>query len=188
MTRPQRWRDRVLPLVGALVLVAALTATAPDLTSPPRQWVPLTVGETGTLRDFSIRVTRVEQAASVEVRGEPLTTTGVFVVVDVEADVLTAPTTFSRVQLETRSGDRYDPRSEWVAAEPPLTQPGFTVRGSWVFEVPAGLGAGAALLVENEPREFDGYDRGLRIELGLETTAPVGGTVRLTDASTGLTR
>ena len=28
--------------------------------------------------------------------------------------------------------------------------------------------AGARLLVENEPREFDGYDRGLRVDLGID--------------------
>ena len=187
MTR-RRWRVGVLPAVGALALVAALTAATPDLTSPPRQWVSLAVGETGTLRDVALWVTEVNQASAVEVRGEPLTSTAVFVVVGMEADVLVAPASFSRVALETRSGDRYDPRPEWISAEPPQTQPGFTVRGTWVFEVPAARVAGARLLVENEPREFDGYDRGLRIDLALDDTTPVEGPVRLTDASIRTTR
>jgi len=190
-TRPVRtgigWGDRVLPVAVALALVAVLSATAPDLTVPPRQWVPLAVGEPGTLRDFTLQVTEVRQASAVDVRGEPLTTTAVFVVVGVEADVLRAPVSFTSVALQTRSGDRYDPRAEWVTARLPLTQPGFTVRGTWVFEVPVARLAGARLLVENDPREFDGYDRGLRIDLGLTAAAPAE-TVRLSDASTRVTR
>jgi len=146
-TRPVRtgigWGDRVLPVAVALALVAVLSATAPDLTVPPRQWVPLAVGEPGTLRDFTLQVTEVRQASAVDVRGEPLTTTAVFVVVGVEADVLRAPVSFTSVALQTRSGDRYDPRAEWVTARLPLTQPGFTVRGTWVFEVPVARLAGA---------------------------------------------
>lgn len=188
MTRQRPWRDRVLPAAVALALVAALTATAPDLTTPARQWVALGVGDTGTLRDFSLRVTEVEQASALEIRGEPLTTTAVFVVVGMEADVLADPVSFSRVRLETRSGDRYKPRSEWVSGKPPQTQPGFTARGTWVFEVPADRVSGARLLVENEGREFDGFDRGLRVDLGLDGAAPVAGTVRLADASTWVTR
>lgn len=191
-TRPVRtgigWRDRLLPVAVALALVAVLSATAPDLTVPPRQWVPLAAGEQGTLRDFTLQVTQVRQASAVDVRGEPLTTTAVFVVVGVEADVLRAPVNFTSVALQTRSGDRYDPRPEWVTARPPMTQPGFTVRGTWVFEVPPARLIGARLLVENDPREFDGYDRGLRIDLGLAAAAPSGETVRLTDASTRVTR
>ena len=191
-TRPVRgergWRDRALPAVVALGLVAVLSATAPDLTVPPRQWVPLVVGQTGSLRDVALRVTGVRQATAVEVRGEPLTTTAVFVLVGVEASVLLAPVSFRRVGLETRSGDLYEPRSEWVTARPPQTQPGFTVRGTWVFEVPAARLAGSRLLIENEPREFDGYDRGLRVDLGIDTVAPADGAIRLADASTRVTR
>ena len=181
-------RGGVLPGVVALALVAVLSATAPDLTVPPRDWVSLTVGERGTLRDFSLEVTDLQQVTAIEVRGEQLTTTAVFVVIGVEADVLVTPVIFRSVALQTRSGDSYSPRSEWVTATPPLTQPGFTVRGTWVFEVPAARLAGARLLVENDPREFDGYDRGLRIDLGITAAAPTGGAIRLADSSTRITR
>jgi hypothetical protein len=175
-------------LAGALGLVALMTLVAPDLDVPPRQWVDLTVGEQGTIRDIAVTVTSVETSASLTVRDTELTSTGVFVVVDVVADALVDPVSFQRVQLETRDADRYEPRSEWISAQPPLTQPGFTSRGTWIFEVPYGGARGAHLLVESEPREFDGYDRGLRVDLGLDGSPPKPGALEPRDASTWVTR
>jgi hypothetical protein len=165
-----------------------MTLTAPDLSTPPRQWVEVTVGEKGAIRDIALTVTSVETTASLTVRDTELTSTGVFVVVGVVADSLVDPVSFQRVQLETRAGDRYDPRSEWISAQPPLTQPGFTTRGTWVFEIPSDGARGARLLVETEPREFDGYDRALRVDLGLDGSAPKPGALQPPDSSTWVTR
>lgn len=175
-------------LAGALGLVALMTLTAPDLDVAPRQWVDLTVGEKGTIRDLALTVTSVETSTSLTVRDTELTSTGVFVVVGVVSDALVDPVTFQRIQLETRADDRYEPRSEWISAQPPLTQPGFTVRGTWVFEIPSDGVRGSRLLVENDPREFDGYDRGLRIDLGLDGSAPKPGALQPSDSSTWVTR
>ena len=184
----RRIRD-ALPVVVALGLVALMTVTAPDLSTPPRQWVSLTVGERGTLRDKAVTVTSVRTASAVELREQVLSTTGVFVAVAVDVDALVGPVTFARrVRLLTRGGALYDPRSEWILAAPPLTQAGFRVRGTWVFEVPAGHVAGVRLQVENESREFDGYDQGLRIDLGLDGTAPLPGALTLAEATTTVTR
>ena len=178
----------VRALAGALGLVALMTLTAPDFDDAPRQWVDLTVGEKGTIRDIALTVTSVETSGSLTVRDTELTSTGVFVVVDVVADALVDPVSFQRVQLETLADDRYDPRSEWISAQPPLTQPGFTVRGTWVFEIPSEGARGARLLVETEPREFDGYDRALRVDLGLDGSPPKPGALEPRDASTWVTR
>ena len=183
---PERTRG-LRALAGALGLVALMTLTAPDLDVAPRQWVDLTVGEKGTIRDIALTVTSVETSGSLTVRDTELTSTGVFVVVGVVADALVDPVSFQRVQLETRAGDRYDPRSEWISAQPPLTQPGFTVRGTWVFEIPSDGARGARLLVECEPREFDGYDRGLRVDLGLDGSGPRPGALQPRDSSTWVT-
>jgi hypothetical protein len=168
--------------------VALLTLTAPDLETPPRQWTAVSVGDRGTLRDKVATVTSVRTASALELRQQVLTSTGVFVVVGVEADALVTPIYFRRVHLETRAGLRYDPRSEWIEAQPPMLQPGFTVAGSWVFEVPAERVAGARLLVENEPREFDGFDQGLRFDLALDGTPPRPGALTLEPAVITVTR
>ena len=172
----------------ALGLVALLTLTAPDLETPPRQWTEVSVGDRGTLRDKEVTVTSVRTTSALELRQQVLTSTGVFVVVGVEADALITPIYFRRVHLETRAGSRYDPRSEWIEAQPPMLQPGFTVTGSWVFEVPAERVAGARLLVENEPREFDGFDQGLRFDLALDGATPRPGALRLDPAVITVTR
>lgn len=186
---PGRARRRGLLSVAAAVgLVALLTVTAPDLETPPRRWSSVSTGERGTLRDKVVTVTSVRTSSALELRTEVLTSAGLFVVVGVDADAVVAPISFRRVQLETRGGLRYDPRSEWIEAQPPLLQPGFSVTGSWVFEVPADRAAGARLLVENEPREFDAFDEGLRIDLALDGEPPRPGALRLDAAAIRVTR
>jgi hypothetical protein len=178
----------VLPLSAALAIVAVLTLTAPDLEAPARDWVRVAVGEQGVLRDKAVTVTSVRTTQALELRDTAVRSSGRFVVVGAEAAALTGPVTFARVRLQTDDGRRYDPRSEWIEAEPPLVQAGFTVRGSWVFEIPGDRLDGARLLVENEPGEFDGYDRGLRIDLDLERLPPEPGALRLDPASSAVTR
>lgn len=186
---PGRARRRgLLALVAAVGLVALLSVTAPDLETPPRQWSTVSTGERGTLRDKVVTVTSVRTASALELRTKVLTSAGVFVVVGVDADAVVTPISFLRVQLETRTGQRYDPRSEWIEARPPLLQPGFSVTGSWVFEVPAERAAGARLLVENEPREFDAFDVGLRVDLALDGEPPRPGALRLEPAAIRVTR
>lgn len=184
----RRVRTTLLPIAVALGLVALLTLTAPDTATPARQWTDLATGERGTLRDKVVTVTSVRTAPALELRQQVVTSTGVFVVVGVEADALITPVSFGRVRLQTRGGLRYTPRAEWIEAQPPMTQAGFTVTGSWVFEVPADRVAGARLLVENEPREFEAFDRGLRIDLGLDGAPPRPGALRLDPAATRVTR
>ena len=54
-------RDRHAVAAGlaglvALILVAVMAATAPDVTVAPRSWRRIAVGETGTIRDLSLTV------------------------------------------------------------------------------------------------------------------------------------
>jgi hypothetical protein len=179
---------RFLPLAVGLVLVGLMTVTAPDLDTAPRQWVPLSVTERGELRDFRFAVTSVQVTSSLELREDVVTSSGVFVVVETVADVLVDPVSFGRVELQTRAGDRYDPRDEWITARPPMADPGFTSRGSWVFEVPRGAARGARLLVQNDAREFDGFDRALRVDLALDSGNPRPGALRLSEGSLAVTR
>lgn len=156
----------------ALVLVAVMAATAPDVTVPPRSWRRIAVGETGTIRDLSLTVIDVRAIRTLDVHGTPFTSRVAFVVVRAEVAATDDPTYLGQVWLTTRDGRRYDPREEWTTAQPPVpAQPGFTVTGSWVFEVPPDRLAGAELVVDNDGAEFDWYDVGLRAELGLDADA-----------------
>jgi len=179
----------VASVLVALGLVAALTTTAPDRTVPARSWVRMHVGETGSIRDLSLRVLDVRVATTVDAGGTPLASTEAFVVVGVEAAAMRDPVSLTGVSLDTSDGHGYDPRGEWSSAKPPTpAQPGFTVAGTWVFEVPRSRLAGAALLVENDGAEFDWYDRGLRVDLEISDPAEVGGPVSLPEGSVRVSR
>ena len=170
MTPRQRTTvSATLTVVVALVLVAVMAGTAPDTTVAPRSWNHIGVGETGTIRDLSLTVTDARATSTLDVRGTPFTSPVAFVVVGAEVAATVDPTYLGQVWLVTRDGRRYDPRDEWTSARPPIpAQPGFTVIGSWVFEVPVDRLAGAELVVDNDGAEFDWYDVGLRAELGLD--------------------
>ncbi|HEU5485406.1 MAG TPA: hypothetical protein VFU98_10900 [Microlunatus sp.] len=178
----------LLPIGAALALVALMTLTAPDWNAdPPRDLTALAVGERGELRDLAVTVRSVDLTSSITLREGTLASTGVFVVVGVEADALIDPVAFQRVRLVVRSGERYHPREEWPAASPPITQAGFTSRGSWVFEIPRAGIQGAHLQVGNDPREFEGYDRALWVDLELDPRSLQPGPVTLDDATTRVT-
>lgn len=163
----------ILTLVVGLVLVAVMAATAPDLTVAPRAWSRLTVGETGTIRDLSLTVTQVRVARTMTVRDTTMGSEGVFVVVGGDVAAVGEPTFVNNVWLATKDGRRYDPRGEWSSARPVKpVQPGFAGTGDWVFEVPPGRLAGAELVVENDGAEFDWFDSGLRVDLGLDGGGP----------------
>lgn len=168
---PADRRSAALTVLVAVALVAALAATAPDTTVAARSWRHLAVGERGSIRDLTLTVLQARAGRAVEVRGEPLTSQAVFVVVRTAISDTRDPVYLGNVWLGTRDGRRYEPRGEWSTFRPGIpVQPGFTATGSWVFEVPERRVAGAELVVENDGAEFDGYDEGLRIALGLDET------------------
>lgn len=169
--RAGRTRSVVLTVLVAVVLVAVMTATTPDQTVAWRTWQHRPVGQAGTLRDYTLTVVEARAGRAVEVRGEPLTSRAVFVVVRTKVFDTSDPVYLSRVWLATKDARRYDPRGEWSTFAPEIpVQPGFTSTGSWVFEVPDRRLMGAELVAENDGGEFDGYDEGLRIDLGLDET------------------
>jgi hypothetical protein len=175
-------------VVVALVLVAVMAVTAPDVTVAPRSWSRIAVGETGTIRDLSLTVTDVRATNSLDLYGTPFTSPVALVVVRAEVVATDDPTYLGQVWLTTRDGRRYDPREEWTTAMPPVpAQPGFTVAGSWVFEVPPDRLAGAELVVENDGAEFDWYDVGLRAELGLDADAVGQQMLKLPEGSVRVT-
>jgi hypothetical protein len=175
MIPPRRQRttiSAVSTVVVALVLVAVMAATARDTNFAPRSWNRIGVGETGTIRDLSLTVTDARATGTLDLHGTPFTSSAALVVIGADVAATVDATYLGQVWLTTSDGRRYDPRDEWTSAQPPIpVQPGFTVSGSWVFEIPPDGLAGAELVVDNDSAEFDWYDVGLRVQLGLDAGA-----------------
>jgi len=175
MSPPHRQRTTIAAVstvVVALALVAVMAATARDTTVAPRSWNHIGVGETGTIRDLSLTVTDARATGTLDLHGTPFTSSAALVVVQADVAATVDATYLGQVWLTTSDGRRYDPRDEWTSAQPPIpAQPGFTVTGSWVFEVPPDGLDGAELVVDNDGAEFDWYDVGLRVRLGLDDGA-----------------
>jgi hypothetical protein len=59
---------------------------------------------------------------------------------------------------------------------------------SWVFEVPVDRLVGAELVVENDGAEFDAYDRGLRVDLGIVAPTVADRPLTLSEGSVRVSR
>lgn len=180
-----------LGLLGCLVVVALIAVLAPNpATDVRRQWADVGVGEVGSLRLYDAEVTRVRTSTSVAADryGDPLTSDAVLVVVDLRLSVRVRVSNFEEISLLTADDQSFLPRPEFSAAEPTQTQPGFTRTGTVVFEVPADRLAGARLLVEPDSTAFVGYDRAVRVDLGLGPDPVLGAAVTLDPPRLAVTR
>ena len=166
----------LIALAVCLAAVGAISLATPDLSADYRyRYVRADLGDWASLREFDVRITKVELARSMVRNGETLDTEHRYVVVSAEAAARTRTQYFQTVRLETADGHRYDPRSEWSSAGPPITEPGFSSAGSWVFEIPAGRVAGARLIVGPTGGEVTRYDAAALLDLDLSrasTTEP----------------
>lgn len=179
----------LLPLLICLALVAALSTLASDDGYENRYAVrEVAVGQTGSLREFDVRVSRVALAGSIDRPSQPVATEHVFVVITLEADVRLRQQGFWNIELHTADGRIYKRRPEWSTPDLKLTQPGFSARGTQVYELPVERVTGAALLVGPTFGEVTHYDGAVRIDLGLSSEA-VGtpGTVKLPEATQWVT-
>ena len=168
------WFRPLAPLALCLVVVALLVAIRPDpATDFRRSFSDVAIDQTGSLRAFDVTVTEVARAAEVPRSGEPFVSEQALVIVTVEAAVRTTRTHFGGVALITADDHEYAPRPEFSQAEPQATQPGFSVLGHYVFEVPPERLDGARLLVDPDGAEFDVYDAAVRVDLGLDAATPV---------------
>lgn len=175
-------------VVGAVAVLAALAVAAPEFGYQSRYgYDDVSVGETGRLREYDATVTRVRLADRLPRYSDVLTTEHAFVVVDVSAAARTEVQNLNNIELVT-DGRRYDARPEWFAAALPITQPGFTSTGTLVYEVPRDALADAVLVVGPDLGETTGFDRAVRVRLGLADDQPVEpGPVELPEATTRVT-
>lgn len=159
----------VVSLLACLAVVAVISLVTPTFDGESRyRYDDVAVSQWGHLREFDARVTSVRLARSIDISyQEPLTTQDRYVVVTLEAAARTRTQYFANIELRTRDNRRYDPRPEWATAGPPSTQPGFSSRGDFVFEVPATRIAGAMLFVGPTEGEIVSYDAAVVVDLGL---------------------
>ena len=170
MTTARATRGGWLGLACCLVVVALIAVLAPRPgIDVRRQWDDVGVGQLGTLRLYDAEVTRVRTTTKVaaDTYSDPVHSDAVFVVVDLRLRVRERVSNFEELSLLTSDDRSYLPRPEFIAAEPTQTQPGFTCAATLVFELPADRVPGSRLLVEPDSTAFVGYDRGVRVDLGL---------------------
>lgn len=188
-TGPPRSRDRagLLTLVVFLVVVALVSVTAPDpSTDARRSFDDVGVGAWGRMDRASVRVDGVGRTrTAVTASDRALDSAVTFVVVDYTASVVSETMRFTEVVLRTRDGQDYEPRSEFELIG--SLQPGFTRRGSLVFEVPDDRVPGAVLVVDVDGAAFDVYSRAIRVDLGLTAGGPSTATITVASAVTEVT-
>jgi hypothetical protein len=179
----------VLELLGGIAVIAALTLAAPEFDYESRyRYDDVAVGELGRLREYDATVPAVRLVRSVALYEEAISTEHAFVVITIEAAVRTEGQGFGNLELRTRSGHRYEPRPDWFAAGLKPTQPGFSVRGAQVYEVPTDRLRGAVLIIGPDEGETTTFDAAVRVDLGLSGREPVEpGPVVLPESSTWVT-
>lgn len=163
-----------LVLWVCLVLVVVITALTPDPAEDVRRrWNDVTLGQWGQMDQTGARVTRVQLTRStVNSYDRTIVSAVTFVVLDYEVRVSRKQMSFSAVTLATADGRQYTPRAEFPGLG--ATQPGFTRRGSLVFEVPDERVAGSRLVIDRDKAGFDVYSAGIRIDLDLRRKTAVG--------------
>lgn len=159
---------RAAPLLGALVVVAVLTALTPKFDYESRyRFDDVAVGQTGRLREYDVRVLTVRLGHSLRGSDRTVKSSAVFVVVTMEAAVRLDAQTFQNISLVTRDDRQYEPRPQWSTAAPRAADPGFSSRGTLVFEVPQQRLAGARLVVGPDQGEVTTFDAAARVDLQL---------------------
>lgn len=172
-------------LLLCLAVVALLVAIRPDPVEDARRaWVTVPIGVAASTRNAEVEVVQVQLTRSLLRYDQPIGTDQTFVLVTWRGSVADTPDGFRRVTLRTRDGSAYDPRPEFISAAPGTTQPGFTSRGTSVFEVATDRVSGARFVVDGGGGEFDVYDRAVRVDLGLTADTPVENQVAELPAAT----
>lgn len=153
MTGVPRWARLAGAAALTLVLLAAAVWLHGRLRMPLQRQAPLavrgTVNDQLQTRNLRFTVTRARVAKPVTLVTSAgrsrLETSGVFVLVEVNAMALTEPTTLATVMLTTADGRRYQPSDRLRGATSDRLDPLLTTRTRYLFEIPADSQAGARL-------------------------------------------
>lgn len=166
--------------VGLLVAVAAVVL-APD-TSEDIAWAR--PGADGWARGpyADARVTSVRLTQHVDGGFRQLSTSAVFVVVELEVSAHRELAPTGDLTLRTTDGHTYSQRDELTLAQVPPVEPGFTSSGTAVFELPPDRVAGADLVLVPHRGGLLYFRSGLRFDDVVGDGTPVQASV--TPAST----
>ncbi|TRY20003.1 hypothetical protein FOJ82_03780 [Tessaracoccus rhinocerotis] len=159
MTRPGRILAFFLCLVGV-----GLVSMVTDESQMVTRWYAGEVGETISTPDYDVRVTEVRLAREVIVRDEPMSTEGVWVVVEWEAAAKRQSAAFSPVALVTADGTVFHERDEVAGLMGvPRTDPGFTGSGTSVFQLPPDALDDVELTIERSQGFLFTHGAGVRV-------------------------
>jgi len=175
MTRLSARSSGLLALAVSLALVVLITMAAPDPAAQARRrYDDVGIGQPGELPNAVVTATAVRLTRSAaQAYGPAFSSAVTLVLVDVEAEVHGERMLFNEVRLHTTDDHDYLPRSEFISQGLGLTQPGFTRRGTLVFEVPPQRTPGATLVVDRDKAAFDVLSTAVRVDLGLTGSTPV---------------
>lgn len=170
--RPPVTGRAFLALAICVLVVGLLGILTPNLDEEVQtDYHDVAVGEQGQAQDFDATATSVRVGRSVLAteydRTADASPGAVFVVVAIAADVREDTTVFNGIELITKDDHHYAPRSELISFNLQVTQPGFTGRGTVVFEVPEERLAGARLVIGPDKGSFEFYDTAIRVDLAL---------------------
>lgn len=168
----------LLPLAVCILVVGLIGLLTPDLDEEvPTDFHDVVVGEQGRAQDFDATATSVRLGRSVVAteydRTADASRGAVFVVVAIAAEVRQDTTVFNGIELITKDDHHYAPRSELISFTLQATQPGFTGRGTVVFEVPEDRLAGSRLVIGPDKGSFEFYDTSIRVDLALDDRAKI---------------
>lgn len=175
-------------LVGVLIcllLIAALTATAPAQDDVATRYRDVGIGRWAATRQFDVRVSDVRVGRQlINTYEQRVHSQAAFIVVGLTAETPDDSAAYDAVVLQTSDGHRYQPRTDFTDSQPQATEPGFRTRGCLVFEVPADRVPGAELIIGPDGQSFSYYAIKVRVDLGLTRTTPYAGRPIKLPAST----
>lgn len=178
--------------VFAFILCLAavgLVTTVTDESEMVTRWYEGEVGETISSPDYDARVLDVQLAREVVVREEPLTTEGIWVVVEWEADVKRQSASFNTVTLTTTDGNVYAEREEMAGLIGiPRTDAGFTGSGTSVFQLPPEALDDVVLSIERSQGFLFTHGAGIRVHDVVPADADVDDSLVIGPPITQVTR
>lgn len=181
-----RTGPRVFAFLICLVLVGLIGMVSRDGSTVTR-WYSGAVGATISTPDYDLRVLDVQVSQRVAFDDEESTTEGVYVVVEWEAAIKRQSASFKPVRLMAGDGTAFEQRDEFLSRTGlPRTDPGFTARGTSVFQTWPEQLDGAALTVERSQGVLFTHGAGVRVP-NIVDDAPVRDVITLRASSVEVT-
>ncbi len=181
-----RTARRWLTLVAGLLVAVAAVLLAPDSSEDVAWSRP---GADGWARGpyADAQVTSVRLARQIEGGFRELSTSAVFVVVELEVSAHRELAPTGDLTLRTADGHTYSQRDDISVTQVPAVEPGFTSSGTAVFELPPDRVAGADLVLIPHKGGLLSFRSGLRFDDVVPDGTPVQASVTPRSTQTWVT-